>query len=927
MVKLHRRIRILVLTLLLMLSSAACLAAPTVRVGWFLVPGLQDFDAATGQYGGYNYDYLKAVAQFTGWNYEFVVEPLGDCLQDLQTGKLDLVGNMARNPEREKLFLYTNNNVGMASPRLVTRANNTRYAFEDFTAFNGMTIGLIKSSYFEKALPGYAAQHQFTYQVRLFNKPLDMEQALQNGEIDSAMISGMRTMSNTRVLAELPAEVVYFICTPHKPWLREQFDQALGLIRYFDKGFDDHVYTKYFANNFAQEAAFTVAEKQYLHQLAQENKAINVAFDPAWQPLEAKDPKTGAYVGMGRDIYDLLARKTGLKFKFQAADSFKDTIHQYGGQVDLYSLISANYDWADYLQIGLTQPILETQVFKIYGNREEKYIALPDNYYLTKAVRERLAKEGQTPAYRLYPDTGSCLDAIRNREADSTYLNSFELNYYMDKIQLEHLNIQSVEGFTIRYALGISKKADPRLMTIVSRAVNSISPNEINQIIMSRTQQRLQPSLMDRMYASPVRYFGGALAAVVLAGLLVFLYVSNRSNKQQREVLQAANQAKSEFLSRVSHDIRTPINAIISMTNFAKEDIADRAKVENELSKIETSSRYLLSLVNDVLDISKAESNKIELHPEPYPFDEFIRGLRNIFSPLCAQNGQKFVVQPGSYAPGKGVIVDRVRFDQVVMNIISNAVKYTPAGGTITYTSLSKDAGDGRISCGFTVTDTGVGMSEKFQQVMFEPFSQEHDNPGRTKMMSGTGLGLAIVKKIVDIMGGTINVQSKVGQGTSITVNFVLPRATPEQLAALRPQQGAAATLPPLQGKILLAEDNLINMEIALRILRGFGLEITSARNGQEAVNLFQASAPGTFQVVLLDIQMPVLNGYAASAQIRALPRPDAATVPIIALTADVFADAVQKSRDAGMVDHVPKPIDRQVLYTTLSKYLQPKQA
>jgi hypothetical protein len=180
-------------------------------------------------------------------------------------------------------------------------------------------------------------------------------------------------------------------------------------------------------------------------------------------------------------------------------------------------------NWADHLQIGLTQPILDSQVFKIYGNREEKYIALPDNYYLTKAVRERLAKEGQTPAYRLYPDTGSCLDAIRNREADSTYLNSFELNYYMDKIQLEHLNIQSVEGFTIRYALGISKKADPRLMTIISRAVTSISPNEINQIIMSRTQQRLQPSLMDRMYANPVRYFGGALAAVVLAGLLVFL--------------------------------------------------------------------------------------------------------------------------------------------------------------------------------------------------------------------------------------------------------------------------------------------------------------------------------------------------------------------------------------------------------------------
>lgn len=303
--------------------------------------------------------------------------------------------------------------------------------------------------------------------------------------------------------------------------------------------------------------------------------------------------------------------------------------------------------------------------------------------------------------------------------------------------------------------------------------------------MIARAQQRLQPSLLDRVYANPLRYVGLAVLGMLILGLVVFFYLSNRYNRRQRFILQASNRAKNEFLSRVSHDIRTPINAIISMTHFAKEDLADKDKVKAELDKIDTSSRYLLFLLNDVLDISKAESGKIELHPEPYAFAEYIQGLSTIFKPLCAKNGQNFVLDMGTCAPGKGVIVDRVRFDQVVMNLLANAVKYTPAGGTITYLSESRVLADGRLDCGFRIIDTGIGMSKEFQKVMFEPFSQEHGNPRRGRVMEGTGLGLSIVKKIVDLMGGTITVASELGKGTQIAVHFILEQATKEQLARL----------------------------------------------------------------------------------------------------------------------------------------------
>ena len=395
--------------------------------------------------------------------------------------------------------------------------------------------------------------------------------------------------------------------------------------------------------------------------------------------------------------------------------------------------------------------------------------------------------------------------------------------------------------------------------------------------------------------------------------------------RKAKQDAEEANQAKSEFISRISHDIRTPLNGIIGMIKFAKEDIEDSKKALNELNKVEVSSRYLLSLLNDVLDISKAESGKIELHPEPYPFDEYIQGLEDVFRPVCQKNGQNFVIKTGPYSPGKCVVVDKVRFDQVTMNLLSNASKYTPAGGTITYTSISKPLPDNMIECAFTIEDTGIGMSKKFQETMFEPFTQENGNPKRKDYISGSGLGLSIVKRIVDIMNGAITVDSEVGKGTKITVTFTLPQATPEQLRAAfaKRMTTVQASRKPLAGKVLLAEDNEINTEIALRILHSFNLQVDNVKNGIDAVEKFKASKPVEYKAVLMDIQMPGMNGYEASTAIRNLPRPDAGKIPIIAMTADVFADAVKKSEDSGMNAHVAKPISADALYNTLAQYIK----
>jgi len=394
--------------------------------------------------------------------------------------------------------------------------------------------------------------------------------------------------------------------------------------------------------------------------------------------------------------------------------------------------------------------------------------------------------------------------------------------------------------------------------------------------------------------------------------------------RQLHEALTAAkraNDAKTEFISRISHDIRTPISAITNMTAFAREDVDDRDRLLHDLDRIESSNTFLLSLINDVLDISKIDSGMIELHPEPYPYEEYIEGIRSIFEPLCKQNGQTFRIIGGKAAKGKGVLVDRVRYSQISLNLLSNAVKYTPAGGTVTYASHAGKRSDGMIECGFDISDNGIGMSSQFQKTMFEPFTQEFDNEERKKLSTGTGLGLSIVKRLVDLMGGTIEVKSELGKGTRVAVRFVLPEAAVKEQEAGGYDEDGSSKTAMLSGKVLLAEDNVINTEIAVRILESLGLQVDHAENGQQAVELFLASPQNQYLAVLMDIQMPVMNGYDAARLIRAAERPDAKHVPVIAMTADAFEESVREAENAGMDDYVTKPVEPRKLSETLRKY------
>jgi len=379
---------------------------------------------------------------------------------------------------------------------------------------------------------------------------------------------------------------------------------------------------------------------------------------------------------------------------------------------------------------------------------------------------------------------------------------------------------------------------------------------------------------------------------------------------------ESANAAKSEFLSRMSHDMRTPLNGIIGIT-YLTEEMEMSDEVHENLVKIDTSSKFLLGLINDILDMTKAESNEVELHPEPYPPTEFNEYLDAVIKPLCDDKRLNFVVN-ANQAEDAVPLFDKLRINQVIFNLLSNAVKFTPEGGTVSYdVHFDKRDEHGCIPLRITVSDNGIGMTEEFLQVLFEPFTQEER--ADVSASRGTGLGLAIVKRLVNLMGGTISVKSAVGIGTTFTIDMIV-----DSIAMTDPMLRADADGTPrdsasLAGRhILLCEDHPLNQEIAVALLSEKGAIVEVADNGQTGVDLFAKSSIGFYDAVLMDIRMPVMDGYQATAKIRELARPDAASVPIIAMTADAFADDVARCLAVGMNDHIAKPIDPEGFLDTL---------
>ncbi len=412
--------------------------------------------------------------------------------------------------------------------------------------------------------------------------------------------------------------------------------------------------------------------------------------------------------------------------------------------------------------------------------------------------------------------------------------------------------------------------------------------------------------------------------AIITITLFIMFNIYDMMMKREREMevqkveAEQSNKAKSTFLSNMSHDIRTPMNAIIGYTNLIQKEKELPPKAIEYLEKIEASNKHLLALINDILDMSRIESGKMELDIAKSDLIKTMREVRDLFATQMITKSIEYTVSTENVT-NKIVMCDTPRLNRVLLNLISNAYKFTPEGGKVSVILKQVDATEDTASYEIIVKDTGIGMTPEFAEKVFEAYSRDRS----VNNIQGTGLGMAITKSIVELMGGTIDVKSQKGKGTEFIVRINFPIVEEEPEEEIKPgENNEAAKINFNEMKLLLVEDNLVNREIASLILTEYGFKLDTAENGKDAVDKVTASKPGEYQAVLMDIQMPVMNGYEATKAIRKLDNKELANIPIIAMTANAFTEDIQAAKDAGMNSHIAKPIDIPKMLQTLEEVL-----
>lgn len=712
----------------------------------------------------------------------------------------------------------------------------------------------------------------------------------------------------------------------------------------------------------ASRAANPTAENTAAAQSAGDKPAVKPIFTPAEQryivcsgvlrvglsgerpPFSQYDGETKRITGINADILHELESLTGLRFQLLPLTSGVrpiDLLQQ--GEYDMVCGITAENFAANPLTTS-TIPFLHNAIVPMgkmsteakLDMREHITVTFPSSFH---ALQKLLQTRYPNLELKLYPTNQQCVEAVENGEADLFIQNSAIMAHYLQQPRYDDLRVIPQEIMMENLGIGMLRTQDPLLLSILNKGIRGLDPA---MVVNSRIRHSTQPYRMTfRDFAYKFRIQLAVTAALIgICFILLLALFANRKhsaeileqkNRELQEAVQKekqASDAKSRFLMHMSHEVRTPMNAITGMVILAKNSLDDRAKLTDYLNKIDWSSQVLLHLINDVLDIAALAKESLQLNRDEFDVIDLLASLNDFYADQCRSKDLQFTVDTQGVTR-EFVIGDSLRLKQILVNLLSNAVKFT-AVGSIRLTVTQKKLSPRRTSLKFTVTDTGCGMGQDMLNRLFRPFEQE--KTGATFNFRGSGLGLAIAKRLTEKMQGTLTVVSQKDKGTTFTLELPLDLSEEEQpsgTAFLSTTPGKEAADPARSAqekfdftgkKALLAEDNVINLEIAKGLLRLVHMQMDTAPDGRGAVEKFQQSAPGTYDVILTDIRMPVMDGYEEAEAIRSSEHPQAKTIPIYAVTAYAFAADAQKALRAGMNGHIAKPIDAKVLYRTLKE-------
>ena len=1059
---LTRKSACVMLSLLLLLSAvlpvkaaAETASAKVVRVGSF--EDTFNYVNEKGARKGYGYELLETLSGYTGWQFEYVTCDWSDCFEKLKNGEIDIIGGISYTEDRTQEMLFSDEPMGVEKYYLYADLSRADISASDFKTLNGKKIGVLMGTEPEVMLAEWEEKYGLkTEHVNISNNE-DVKQKLANHEIDCfvSLEESFWAERGISTITRVGESGIYYAINKNRPDIKEELDDAMRALDEAVPFYTADLYKRYFSMDYTP--ILTGEEKAWLRK----HGAIRMGFLASDSGVSTFDPATGEFTGVITDYIQFAADCLGnqeLEFQLVGYDSKEAELDALkSGEIDMIFHCDQNPNLAEEYHFACTNTTWTSNLMAVtnkqhFNENNVNRIAVPQNKLSLKKYLafyypqwEIVDCDTQEDAARL----------VKDGQADCFVTGISSENKYSKKYSF--YSVPLVNPVRSCFAVNSGNRS---LLSILNKTIKAMPVNMLaGALAMYKSSARkvtLSDFIKDNFFK--VMLISSIAVAVVLLTILMLLQKARKAEAAARkaasdtqelnaklqvavEKAETANRAKSTFLSNMSHDIRTPMNAIIGFTTLALSNIDDTDRVKDYLGKTLASSNHLLSLINDVLDMSRIESGKIHLEEVEVNLSDVLHDLKTIVS------GQIYAKQLELYmdvmdVTDEDVYCDKTRLNQILLNLLSNAIKFTPAGGTV---SVRVRQLAGKVhGCGqyeFRIKDNGIGMSQEFAQKIFEPFERERTST--VSRIQGTGLGMAITKNIVDMMGGTIEVQTAQGKGTEFTV-CVPMRAQTEQRpvekiteleglkalvvdddfntcdsvtkmlvkvgmraewtlsgkeAVLRARQSIEMSdvyhayiidwrLPDMNGievtrqirslhddtpiiiltaydwsdieveakaagvtafcskpmfmsdlretlmsalgqkpadavqrllpeknadfkgkHILLVEDNELNREIAQEILQEYGFLVDSAENGAVAVEKVSTAAPGSYDLVLMDVQMPIMDGYTATRKIRALDDPARAKLPILAMTANAFDEDRRNALESGMNGFLSKPI------------------
>ena len=927
------------LCLLLLLSAvlpvkAAAETAPAkvVRVGSF--EDTFNYCNEKGARKGYGYELLQTLSGYTGWQFEYVTCDWSDCFEKLKNGEIDIMGDISYTEDRAEEMLFSDEPMGEEKYYLYADLSRADISASDYKTLNGKKIGVLMGTEPEVMLTEWEEKHGIkTQHVNISNNE-DVKQKLANHEIDCfvSLEESFWAELGISTITRVGKSGIYYALNKDRPDLKEELDNAMRALDEAAPFYTADLYKRYFSLDYIP--ILTGEEKAWLKG----HGAIRMGFLTSDRGVSTYDPATGEITGTITDYIQFAADCLGnqeLEFQLVGYDDKEAELNALkSGEIDMifhfdqspnlaeeYRLARTNTTWtANMMVVTNKQLFIENQVNRVAVPQNKisltRYIAF---YYPQWEIVDCAAQED---AIKLVKDgQADCFITGVSSEA------KYSKNHGFYSVLLPN---PAKSCFAVN-------SGNRSLLSILNKTIKAMPANMLtSSLAMYKSSSRkvtLSEFIKDNFFM--VLLVSSIAVAAILLTILKLLRKARKAEAAARkaandtqelnaklqvavENAESANHAKSTFLFNMSHDIRTPMNAIIGYADLASRHSDDPAKLKNYMENIQVCGQNLLMLLNNVLDLARIENDKTEMEYSVSDVDKDFRNCIAMFRNQADSKGQTLMVTTQLLHPY--VYVDIPHLTEVCTNLVSNAVKYTGAGGTIRC-DVTQKPGEKESWCNMviTVADNGIGMSQEFQKHIFEPFERERTST--VSKVEGSGIGMGIVKKLVGLMGGTVAVESKIGVGSKFTVTI------PCRIASEDETQAKRETNPSDQKclcgtRILLTEDNDLNAEIATELLQEEGCTVDRAKDGVECVDMLEKAANGTYQLILMDIQMPVMNGYDAAKKIRRMDDPQKADIPIIAMTANAFTEDRQAALDAGMNDHIAKPINMNVLVPTLRKYL-----